>query len=153
MLLIQLMLLLKMGVLLPFYSIVTYTYVCTHRHVCTCAWAHICMHKEGNKNCVHEHVNSCLFVKLQLLWKLCNQLSIWMKRYMLKNTEDVHGSLYCMRPLCLKAAVPPRLDMTGFREVQRQIENYAHTFNFTPQQNKLKVVSLKHSLSVVSQVL
>lgn len=55
----------------------------------------------------------------------------------------------------MKDAVPPRLEMTRFREVevQRQIENYAHSFDFTPQQNKLKVVSLKHSLSVVSQVL
>lgn len=55
----------------------------------------------------------------------------------------------------MKAAVPPGLEITGFREVevQRQIENYTHTFNFTPQQNKLKVLSLKHSLSVVSEVL
>lgn len=60
-----------------------------------------------------------------------------------------------MKPLCMKTAVPQRLEMTGFREVevQRQIENYAHTFNFTPQQNKLNIVSLKHSLPVISQVL
>lgn len=64
-------------------------------------------------------------------------------------------NLHCMKPLCMKTAVPKRLEMTGFREVevQRQIENYAHTFNFTPQQNKLNIVSLKRSLSVVSQVL
>lgn len=64
-------------------------------------------------------------------------------------------SLHCVKPLCIKATVPPRLEMTGFREVevQRQIENYAHTFNFALRQNKLKVVSLKRSLSVVSQVL
>lgn len=44
---------------------------------------------------------------------------------------------------------------TEFRgaKVQRQIENNTHTFNSIPQQNKPKVVSLKHSLSVGSQVL
>lgn len=73
--------------------------------------------------------------------------------------QNVHVSLYCIKTTVCDSSCapppPPRLEMTGFREVQvqRQIENYAHTFNFTPQQNKLKVVSLKHSLSVVSRVL
>lgn len=71
---------------------------------------------------------------------------------MLQNTEDVHASFPAPKNLLrMKAAVAPRLKMTGFIrvKVQRQIEIYAHTFNFSPQQNKLKVVSLKRSLSVV----
>lgn len=38
----------------------------------------------------------------------------------------------------MKDAVTPRLEMTRFRgvEVQRQIENYTHNFNYTLQQNK-----------------
>ena len=45
-----------------------------------------------------------------------------------------------MKPLCMEAAVPPRLEMTGFGEVevQGQIENYAYTFNFTPRQKQTK---------------
>lgn len=64
-------------------------------------------------------------------------------------------SKHCVKPLRLKAAATPRFKMTGFREgkVQRQVENYAHSSNFTPQQYKVKVVSLKCSLLVVSQVL
>lgn len=68
------------------------------------------------------------------------------------NSESVH---MIKLPLCEKTAVPPRSVMAGFREheVQRKIENYAHIFNFTLQQNKLNDVSLERTMSVVSQVL
>lgn len=57
---------------------------------------------------------------------------------MLRSTEDVHAvRAYFARSHCVHtAAVPPRLKMTEFREVEkrRQTENYTHTANFIPQQ-------------------
>lgn len=80
-----------------------------------------------------------------------------MKIYVLRSTEDVRAvRAYFARSHCVRtAAVPPRLKMTEFREVEkrRQTENYTHTANFIPQQkNKVKVSSLKRSPSVISQV-
>lgn len=57
---------------------------------------------------------------------------------MLLNSEDVNMCLHCIKPLRMKYTVTLRLDMTMLRivEVQRPIEDYSHSFNFTPQQNK-----------------
>lgn len=118
-----------MRVSLPFYSIITY--IPMYVHIGTRAWAHICVHKEGKKNYVHEHQYEWIYT--------CSRA---LKMYIGVTASD---------DFIWKQQCPPRLEMTGFREVQRQIENYGppFTFNFTPRQNKLKVVSLKHSLSVV----
>lgn len=61
-----------------------------------------------------------------------------MKIYVLRSTEDVRAvRAYFAHSHCVRtAAVPPRLKMTEFREVEkrRQTENYTHTANFIPQQ-------------------
>lgn len=149
--------LLKVLFLFPFCTIIT----CAHGKKILKS-SHTCTATHGESESKGESVSrTCKFLSVCEAAAAVGvmQPAINISEDLHAKEQNVHVSLYCIKTTVCDSSCapppPPRLEMTGFREVQvqRQIENYAHTFNFTPQQNKLKVVSLKHSLSVVSRVL